>query len=340
MKKVFGTIGAVFGFFGLAMAAVFFMETINVNAPAPGTNLTADISANDAQLADVSAAVDPGASDSTATPPEAGVDVPASATIVADTTTAPTPAPAPTPVVPAPVSASEPLPPQLDPTPVTSTVATATITVTPTAPPAPPVSPVADATASTPGALSLPYDETNFTGDNNWQATWGVMKTTWENFIDLSAGPASDGGAIYLKNAGTWENYTMTATLDWVGGSTIGLMADYTDASNYVLCEYSKTGPGVITMQLVQYVNGNEIPLSSAAPVSWSGDGSDLGFSMDVDGIYGSCVFNGQTVSNEGVGAGRVAMNSSGSGGIGFTMRDSSPDTSEIIVRQVEVVEK
>jgi hypothetical protein len=350
MKKILASLGTIFGFFGLAMAAIFFMETTaNTNYALPHGNLTADISANNTvdavnaappdQSPDANANANPGTSTDAMT-----VSNPSTQASQADTSVSlplrPEPKEASLPTLSAPMIAASTsiAPTYADNVPVISTAATATITVTPVAPlylPSPqqknPREPVS-------GGLALPYDESVFRGDHEWQITWGTMNTTWSDFMDLSAGAESTGGAVYLKNSANWTNYTMSAALDWVGGRTVGLMADYDDASNYVLCEYAKTDPGTITMRLLQYVNGNEVFLSPGAPISWDGGGSDLSLSIEVDGIYGTCSFNGQTISNNMIGPGTSVMNFQGIGGIGFTVSDPFPNASEIVVKHVSVI--
>lgn len=370
MKKAFAVVGGILAFAGAATMVIFFVETTTLPNPSvPPGNLSADIAANvpTNQLADASANTDPNAEITAAafdTPTDASADASSSLdtptssdNAIATTTTAPAePAPAPVTSAPTPTPAPAAITPPPNPTalqptfaentPATSTVATATITVTPTAPAPPPIPPAPQPSAQpvTPrvvaaGDLSLPYNEASFAGDNNWQNVWGVTNTTFSGYLDLSAGPASTGGAVYLKNADGWANYTMSATLDWLNGDMIDLLANYNGASNDVACEYTKTAPGVVTMQFVQYVNGNEIFLSPGAAIDWNGTASDLALSIKVDGVHGACSFNGQSISNDSIGPGISAMNAPGSGGVGFSVSDPTPDTSEIIVKQVSVTE-
>ena len=358
MKKVLKAISITFGFFGLATLFIFFAETTtNFNFSLPGAsagNLTADISANNPQLADVSAVADPTAAPA---PDAAAPDASPAPSVETpdDLASAPVPAatPAAQPSLPplATLAPAEPGPAVATAIPTepdsNETVATATITVTPTAatpPPLPPTAPSANSSpaqiAPTAGSLALPYNELNFAGDTNWQTTWGIANATFAGYLDFSAGPASTGGAVYLKNSTSWANYTMNATVNWIAGKSIGLVANYNNASNYVLCRYTKTGTGAsagISIQLLQYVNGGEVPLSSAQSVSWNGDGTNLNLSVKVSGVYGACSLNGQTISNEGIGAGRAAMNSAGAGGIGFAISDPTPNTSEVVIKNVSV---
>ena len=134
------------------------------------------------------------------------------------------------------------------------------------------------------------------------------MNTTWSGAMDLSAGLGSTGGAVYLKNSAAWTNYAMTAAVDWLSGQTIGLMADYSDASNYILCGYTKTGSSTVVEQLFQYRDGNEVPLSPAATVPRDDGSSTISLSIEVSGVYGTCLLDGQSVSNSGIGPGRAAM--------------------------------
>lgn len=219
----------------------------------------------------------------------------------------------------------------------TFAVTTATIVITPTTPTPPPTPPP---TSSQPSSATPPvsFNESDFRGDGNWQTTWGTMEPTWSGAMDLSAGPHSTGGAVYLNSSNGWANYTFDAMLDWTGGRMFGLVANYQDSSNYVLCEYINAKPGTITMQLEQYVAGNEIFLSPATSIAWTGSETDIDASIKVSGVYGTCSFNGQSVSNDAIGPGMIAMSSAGSGEVGFEVNDPTPNTSEIIVSRVGVV--
>ena len=214
-----------------------------------------------------------------------------------------------------------------------------TITVAPTAPQITPTPQSPTVQSVSENGFALPYNESNFQGDQNWQSTWGAMKVTFLGFMDLSATANTVGGAIYLKNSTAWTNYTMTASVDWVAGETIGLMADYTDASNYVLCEYAKSNSSTITFDLAQYANGNKTLLSPAASTSWNGNGSGPALSISISGIHGACSFNGQTISNDKIGPGTSPMSSPESGGVGFTINDAIPNISEIVIKKVTVAE-
>ena len=330
MKKVLAALGATAGFIGLASFAIFFVETVgsgNFSWPTlPAGNLTADISANVPQ-------------GTVATPPTDVPDAPAPPPLiapVADTVTAeplvqaptPTPLPPPAPVLTA----------IGDTSPATSTEATATIEVTTTTP-TPPPTPLSIQEPQIAGSgddLSLPYDESNFRGDQNWQATWGTLGTTWSGAMSLAAGAGTTGGAVYLKNSGSWSAYTLNATIDWTQGVTFGLMADYQDASNYVLCEFTKTGPGIITVKLKQYLGGAESDLTQGTAVTWDGTATGIPVSMKVSGIYGTCSFNGTSVTNT-AGPGNSPIGVAPQGSIGFTVNDPTPGTAGIIVDSVAV---
>lgn len=362
MKKVLASISVVFGFVGLATLVIFFVETGTFGSALPSNALTADISANNPvtapdaaaapanQLADISADTDTGVDTTTATvAPQAVTDTTSSSATSTATPdaepsadqTAATPPPAATPIptttaIAAPAFAPIPVAPSDANDSSTLPLATATITVSPSAPaPAiPPASPY-PATAAAP----ISYDESVFLpGNQNWNAPWGSLTDTYQNFMDLSAGPQSTGGSVYLQNESDWSNYTMSATVDWIAGRTIGLMANYDNASNYALCEYSNNGTGAVTMQLAEYINGNEIFLTPTSSVPWAGGATDIDLVMNVHGVYGSCSFNGQTISNSAPGPGITPMSFSGSGSIGFVVHGPTPDTSEIVIKDVKVV--
>ncbi|HUZ92501.1 MAG TPA: hypothetical protein VNG29_00690 [Candidatus Paceibacterota bacterium] len=354
MKRVFVAIGAVAGFLGLAALFIFFIETTGGIGPAlPVGSLAADLSARYStsgaqpvqsnQLADIGAiANSDGTGATTATGVSTGIsqiDTSASPPETQAATSTPTPDETATVSPPAPGPSPEQNPestPVGRPDPGNIPVATTTITVTATA--APPLSRETPQKTPVAGGIPLPYRESNFSGDQNWQTTWGAVHTTWSGSLDLSTGAGSLGGAVYLKNVSNWTNYALNAALDWIGGNTFGLMADYNDASNYVLCEYIKTASDTVSMRLAEYLNGGEIFLSPETPVAWNGSGSNLAVTMSVNGIYGGCSFNGQSISSATIAPGYSGMSRPGSGSIGFVVHAPSPGTGQIIVKQVSVV--
>lgn len=378
MKKVFAALAIVFGSLGLATLVLFFAMTPSVSFPTfpfggfslpGGVNLTADVATivggaaaepthpAGSQTAIVAvgfpaaptAGPTPAATPSaTATPAESttagtAASAPASKTTLTSETT------------PAPNATTEVPPPPVN-TPASDSpqgsaatapefpVASTTITVTPAAltpPPVPaPVSPPYNGQLSNAAAtLTLPFSESDFTGDTRWRTTWG--KIGGGSALELSAGANSFGGAAYLDAPGamTWTDYSMQAALTLDGGTSFTLMADYADASDYVACEYTAdAASGTIAMQLAQYVKGYRTPLSALAAIPWNGStAAALSASISVNGIYGTCGLNGATATNEGVGVGRAPMDPHGGGTIGFGVNDPLPAISAITVRSLTV---
>jgi hypothetical protein len=352
MRKIVAAVGTIIGFIALASFTIFFV----MSPPASGVDLPADsLTANIALNA-------PGGAPAL-TPPPVTPDLAATTSAPASTPAeepSTTPSPVPTPALnPAPSPTATPTPvPTPAPTPAepaifspvvltensdTPPLATTTITVSATPPPPPPSSEPA-APQGTGANLALPYRESNFAGDANWQTTWGAETVTNEGSLQLAAGANSIGGAVYLKNDPLWTNYAMNAVVDLAGGQTFGLMADYHDASNYILCEYTAS-PGTVNVQFDQFTDGYKTALTPRVAIPWgnaSGTAEDstspdLNVAIAVHGVYGSCSLNGQLVSNEGAGPGKVPMSQSGSGTIGFTVSDPTPGTSRLTVKSVSV---
>lgn len=341
MKKILTSLAATFGFMGLTALVLFLFEatgtgTLNL----PTGSLTANIVSNSPIDAPPAAN---GISQNQAAPP---VQAPAEASVPA---TAPTPREAPIEVVtPAATPAPDPAPAAPPPktlapladagSAVTSTDATTSITVTTTAPPIPPTPPQIPAPVPDPAALVLPYAIADFHGDTNWKTSWGATNVTWSGALDLTAGPGSTGGAVYLQNANHWTNYELDGTIDWTAGKTFGLMANYRDASNYVLCKFERADQTTVTMRLEEYRNGVEIFLTPIADVAWNGGPeTDVLASMKVGGLYGTCSFAGASISNATIGPGNSAMTSAGNGSIGFLATDPAPQVSQIIIKEIKV---
>jgi hypothetical protein len=138
--------------------------------------------------------------------------------------------------------------------------------------PAPaPVAPTATATATAltaatstaPAAkLNLPYSETNFINDANWQATWGAVNidSLNANAMDIGSAANTTGGTTILQNTNSWINYGFSATIDWSKGETFMVIGRYADADNYVACNFVRdpNNSGAATIELEKFVNGNE----------------------------------------------------------------------------------
>lgn len=360
MKQIFKTLGVIVGFFGLASLVIFWAMSPGRGSGFAPVSLTADIAAN----------VPNGNA------PVPAPDIKTGVMGILGTTT---PIPTPTPPAITPTETSAPVliqaqTPNPTPTPASTSApnetplapfvsfsqtnvpssTTTTVTVSQTAPPPPQSSgPVAPKTSG--ADITLPFTESNFANDMNWQTTWGTLGVTSEDYLELSAGPGSVGGGAYLAHAASWTNYSMNAVVNLAGGHVFGLIADYMDASNYVICKYSAnaagasaTGTSAITMELDQFVGGYETALAPAVSIPLGSDGNDnnansngidqdLNVSIRVNGQYGSCSLDGQIISNEGIGAGKVAMKSVGSGSIGFMINDPNPNTSRIVIKSVSV---
>jgi len=168
--------------------------------------------------------------------------------------------------------------------------------------------------------------------------------------MDLAAKSDSTGGSLYLAPSIGWSNYTFSATVDWVAGGSFELLANYRDASNYMFCNF-KNDDGGVTMQVEDYENGVNIalspivsvsvPISAPIPVSAGADAThDIPVSISVGGLYATCSFNNQIVTNSGVGQGRTALAAPLTGGIGFSVNDRAPGTASVIVKSVDVVQK
>lgn len=362
LKKIIAPLAATIAFIGLAGWVIFSAESTfspfqRLPSNANG-NLTADIAANvlgdgtttNVPLADATAAptdqtIQPdqptnatNASDTTDTGAIANTTITTTTDVTADATTPrPTSEVSPASIFPKPrevITLAD-----------TSTIAIPTVTVdsstvTTAAAPNTPVVPSVASPVDSQG-LALPYTESNFTNNENWLATWGTMTVTQKGFLHLTANGDSTGGAAYLNDSGSWTNYTFAATLDWQGGKIFGLMANYRDASNYILCEFRRADSGGVTMQLKEYRGGREMALTPLTAASTESPmGSDITASIAVNGIYGTCSFNGQTVSNSAAGPGVSSMASSTNGAIGFAAHDPNPGASDMVIKYVRVTDR
>jgi hypothetical protein len=165
---------------------------------------------------------------------------------------------------------------------------------------------------------------------------WGQKEVGVDGFLHLSAGAGSLGGSVYLKNSLAWANYSFAAKFNWPTGQTVDLMGNYVNASNYVVCEYQRSGPGMVAMRLVQYRGGEDIQLTPDVAVGVT-NYDDLNASITLNGAKGICALNGYTSSNAKIGSGVYPIDPVTGGGIGFAMRDPQADINQLIVKNISV---
>jgi peptidoglycan/xylan/chitin deacetylase (PgdA/CDA1 family) len=181
--------------------------------------------------------------------------------------------------------------------------------------------------------LSIPYVQNGFANASNWESTWGNFSAS-SAFLNLGANASTTGATATLGGSSSWTDYKMSATFDWISGQTVGLIARYQNDNNYVRCEFYAVAPGVMSMQLEQYVNGAENVIVTGGVNGDSGVGDkNVNASIEVQGTQGTCSYDNHTISNAGGGYTVSLL----SGGIGFTTWDPTLGNSQIHIKSVDV---
>ena len=90
--------------------------------------------------------------------------------------------------------------------------------------------------------LTLPYSETNFSNDPDWEKSWGTMSVDPSNFLDIGANASTTGGGVSLIGLGAWTNYTFSTIFTWVKGQTVSLIARSSDNRDDLYCEFDNDG--------------------------------------------------------------------------------------------------
>ena len=185
--------------------------------------------------------------------------------------------------------------------------------------------------------LEIPYSETNFTDDTNWQKTWGVMATDTSNFMDIESAADTSGGSAVLNNTDNWINYRVSATLDWLKGETFMIIGRYADSGDYVACNLVRdpNNAGAVMIELEKFVNGNEATLQTGEDTNFPHEGNaNIAVSLSLQDSQATCSFDGHLVSNAVSGSYGVSPTP---GTIGFSTWDPTLGNTEIVVKNISV---
>lgn len=202
-----------------------------------------------------------------------------------------------------------------------------------------PTLPASSLQTATTSMLALPYAESNFVNDSNWEGTWGTLAIASSGYMDIQADASTTGALALLQNSGDWTDYKFSATFDWMKGETADLIARYTDNNNYVRCEYDSEGAGNLRMSLQQNVNGVDQVLVSSGAINSNGIGlQDITASIKVAGGVGTCQFNNFFISDQISSPVVYPLAPPYAGGIGFTIWDPAMNNSRIVVKSIAVL--
>lgn len=188
-------------------------------------------------------------------------------------------------------------------------------------------------------ARPLPYSVgtfgNDFTDGDGWINLIGTVSQKG-GVLTISADASTTAGGALLNGSSDWSDYTFQTTLDWVRGETFGLMADYVDPKNFLVCEFDERNVGTIEVSFEKHVNGVVTSLATNNVINYEQmGGDDIMAAIEVHDNVGTCSFNNQTVSSV---FDLDVATSSQKGEIGFTTWDPQMNNSEIIVHTVGVI--
>jgi hypothetical protein len=177
--------------------------------------------------------------------------------------------------------------------------------------------------------LNLPYKETNFTGDTNWERTWGATTVDPLGAMDIGAAATTTGGGVVLGGSSLWTDYTFTADLDWVKGETFTMTARYNGDPNNVYCDFNQGGQ----IDIDRVSNGDQQLIGEGTVTGFS-PSADVQAYIEVEGSHVQCGLNGSVI-DDNLYAGLPGQLLGG--GVGISTWDPTNNNSEIIVKSVNI---
>ncbi|MHB8660705.1 MAG: polysaccharide deacetylase family protein [Minisyncoccota bacterium] len=175
-------------------------------------------------------------------------------------------------------------------------------------------------------AKDLPYTSNTFGGD--WVGTLGNVEPT-NGALTLQASPWTTGAEALLNGSGGWRDYTFNATLEWLSGNNVLLIARRHDGNNYLSCSFSNTD-----VTLEKEIDGTKSELANAS-YALSGQKSGISFGISVVGDTATCYAN-----NKAVVQGTASDPVLATGGIGIQTWDPGKAVASIRMNSVDVEQR
>jgi hypothetical protein len=170
---------------------------------------------------------------------------------------------------------------------------------------------------------SLPFKD-DFLGYSGWTKTIGKAELTSIG-LHIKTGEGTTG-SVFLDGTRGWVNYAFSATVNWLKGSNLSLLARYSDDSNYLSCNFSTD-----RVRIESKIKGETSVLSEEKraldfPVE------SMIFGIRTEGNVIECLIDNRIVlvhNNE--------QNLLSSGGIGFRNWDAISGNGVVTVQKVNV---
>lgn len=190
--------------------------------------------------------------------------------------------------------------------------------------------------APVPTELSLPYSTSDFNAAD-WGDGWGASGVT-NGVLTVGSNAQNTSGGIFLNDSNSWQDYLITANIDWVKGELFTLIARRSDSNNYLECVFSYNDNVSEHVDINRVWNNQSESMAEEGTMSNNESNpistNDMEVSMQVHGNVVECGINNAMITNNiSIGMPPILL----SGGIGFSTWDPQENNSEIIVKNLSV---
>lgn len=177
---------------------------------------------------------------------------------------------------------------------------------------------------------NIPYGLDRFSSVGDWKNIFGKLGADGNNLM-IGAGASTTASLAVLEGGDKWADYSFKATVDWLRGSGLSLVARYKDPKNYVACSYSIYGSYA---RIHQVENGVTKTFGSTAKlqIPYINPWEDIRFGIRVKEDNVECLINDAWVIRA---QNIVTMPKTGK--IGFKTWDSAAGVANVAVKKITV---
>ncbi len=198
--------------------------------------------------------------------------------------------------------------------------------------PAPPVveetSPIIPISLFGSDQTNTPY-YADTTALHGWKNMFGEASTR-DTMLQFSTNASTASSMAVLEGSENWRDYIYSMKFDWYKGTSVTLVARYTDPKNYTACSFGTDGKSVRLYQLVDGVT-KTIGQSPQLPMRSYATWKDIAVSMSVNRNHVECL-------KDGVWALRADLSDIPlAGGIGIKTYESRKGEAAIGVKEITV---
>lgn len=191
--------------------------------------------------------------------------------------------------------------------------------------------PPAASSSSLPAApIVLPYDVDNFPDANGWMNLSGAVSAKEGRFYIGSTASTTTGFAV-LDGSQHWNDYTVKARIERLGGNSFSVVARYSDTKNYVSCVFINYGAYV---KIYSTVGGKTTTIARTGrlPIPFQEPWVDRNFGARVKDDSIECLIDGKWVVRS-----PDVKDMPEAGAIGFKTWDYVKGNGEAVLKEVSV---